>query len=65
MILFAGFQAAGTRGEAMIILSAGFREVGAAVYGDPYMHRLGFDGNTPQDPTAVDRLAGQVLSSVK
>jgi hypothetical protein len=42
-----------------------FREIGAAVYGDPYMHRLGFDGNTPQDPTAVERLAGQVLSSVK
>ena len=42
-----------------------FREIGAAVYGDSYMRRLGFDGNTPQDPTAMDRLAGQVLSSVE
>jgi hypothetical protein len=43
---------------------AEFREVGAAVYGEGYMRKLGFDGATPQDPTALERLTGQVLAGV-
>jgi len=39
------------------------REVGTAVYGADYMRRLGFDGSTPQDETAIARLADRVLAS--
>ncbi len=41
-----------------------FREVGAAVYGREYMRLLGFDGPTPRDPTALERLAALILEAV-
>jgi hypothetical protein len=41
-----------------------FREVGTAVYGDAYMKKLGFEGTTPRDATALDRLAALVLDNL-
>jgi hypothetical protein len=40
------------------------REVGTAVYGADHMRRLGFEGSTPQDATAIARLADFVLANV-
>ena len=41
-----------------------FREVGAAVYGREHMRLLGFDGPTPRDPVALERLAALILEAV-